>query len=481
MGLHRKLAVTFGALAFMALLIVGATLWANAQYASADAELRRHYTRSLNVQQVRSAIFRATEELSDAAFQREDDYREDFAVQIGMARRDLDQWAKLADRDEERQEVAGVREAFSAIVAQSERVFDAAEEGRIGAARRLYESRLDQLELDRFEVLTDRAVASDRRRRTVVRDTVTGTRRTGQLVLLIAAFATVSLVLLIGAYLASDVFRPLGRLREALTRVRRGDRSVRLDDGRGDELGEIQREFDRMVHALSEREAQSALLRGTGEAGEDDGGPAGGLPSRLALHRLVARLQARVAALDEHPERSDAVVRDLDDLVHTIGRMTQMGFPLDLDLARVDVSTLLHEVAERFRDDLIRRDVRLELAPSPSLDAVLADRLKLRAVLSELVDNALAALPERGGSLGLRAQPSADGTSATIDVVDDGQGVEVRIDALLAGHDGNGTEGGISVGLASSRAIVEAHGGRLLVDSRPGRGTLVRVELPTAD
>lgn len=481
MGLRRKLTVAFGALAFMALLIVGVTLWSTDRYEAADTELQRHYNRSLAVQRVRAATFRGTEELADAVFQREQDFRQDFERVTAPARRDLATWSRLADREEERRQVKAVRDAFGVILEQSDRVFDAVETGRVDDARRLYEGQLDQVQLDRFEQLTDRAIADDRRRRRTVREAVADTRRTGQLVLLIAAFATVSLVLLIAAYLASDIFRPIGRLRDGLERVTRGDRSVRLDDGRADELGRAQRAFDAMVDAVAHREAVTTAMGADATAPDEDanGGQSAVLPSRLALHRLVAGLRTRVAGLDEHPEGRDAVIRDLDELVRAVARMTEIGFPLDLELARIDVGPLLHEVADRYRDDLIRRGISLEIAPSPRLDAVLADRLKLREVLAEIVSNALAALPERGGAIGLRAQLSADGTQALIDVADNGDGVDAPVEALMDGRDDD--DGRVAVGLPSSRAIIEAHGGRLLIDSRPDGGTLVRIELPFAD
>ena len=482
MGLRRKLTVTFGALAFVALLIAGVSLWAGARYTSADEELPRHYERSVIVQRVRAATYRAGEELSDALFQRERDFREDFEQRIAPARRDLAVWARLADTGDERREVTEVRGAFRVVVVQSIRVFDAVEEGRVDSARRLYEGRVDRRDLERFERLTDAAVAQDQRRRQVVRASVDETRRTVQLVLLLAVFSAVALVLLIAAYLSADVFRPLGRLGAAFDRVARGDRDVRLDDGRSDEIGALHRGFDEMVEAVSHREALASIGGGGEHAnGGANGAGAAGLPSRVALHRLVTSLRSQVASLDGDGGSPDRILRDLDALVGSIGRMTELGFPLDLQLARVDLAVLLHEVADRFREDLARRGVRLELAPSPDLRPVLADRLKLRAVLAELVGNALQALPERGGAIGLRAGLSDDGAHAVIDVADDAGGIDGPVDALLSGGDRAGGDGDTAVGLPSSRALVEAHGGRLLVDSRPGEGTLVRIELPLGD
>ena len=478
MRLRRKLAITFGALAFMALLIVGVTLWANARYREADEELERHYTRSLAVQRVRAATFRAFKELPDAVFLGDRDARAEFERLVAPARADFERWARLADTEQERTEVTRVRRAAASLAADARRVFRAVEGGRTEAARRLAEGTLEQ-DLAGFERLTDAAVAEDQRKRQVIRADVAGTRSTGQLVLLLSAFGAISAVLLLGAYLSADLFRPLGRLREGLDRVSRGDREVRLDEGRHDELGEVQRSFDAMVGALATRESLLELgADGDGTAGGDGAGPGRAdvaVPSRVALHRLVQRLRARVAQLDGNGD-GDAAARtaELDELLRAVGRMTELGFPLDLDLARVDVRALLHDVLDRFRDELVARAVGVELAFDPAIDTVLADRPKLREVLGELVRNALDALPERGGRLGLRARAVADEELVALEVADDGPGVG-DLDELLGGGDDGDRP---LVGLPSSRAIVEQHGGRLELASRPGAGTLARVLLP---
>ena len=68
-------------------------------------------------------------------------------------------------------------------------------------------------------------------------------------------------------------------------------------------------------------------------------------------------------------------------------------------------------------------------------------------MLHELVENALAALPERGGQFGLRATPTADGEGFSLEVADNGSGV--------------------NAGLHLSRAVAEAHGGTFVVESEP--------------
>jgi PAS domain S-box-containing protein len=100
----------------------------------------------------------------------------------------------------------------------------------------------------------------------------------------------------------------------------------------------------------------------------------------------------------------------------------------------------------------------------------------LREALTNLIFNAVDALP-RGGSIELAAR--REGARAVVTVVDDGVGMsaEVKARALEPFFTTKG-ERGSGLGLAQVFGIVERHGGALSLDSRPGFGTTVRIELP---
>lgn len=106
------------------------------------------------------------------------------------------------------------------------------------------------------------------------------------------------------------------------------------------------------------------------------------------------------------------------------------------------------------------------------------DRLKLREALAELLRNALDALPERGGHLGLRSRLSEDGAELLIEVADDGAGAEQSLIDAAFDLAGDGEEGQPHTGLTLTKAIVEQHGGSFGIESEPGEGTYARMQLP---
>jgi signal transduction histidine kinase len=143
----------------------------------------------------------------------------------------------------------------------------------------------------------------------------------------------------------------------------------------------------------------------------------------------------------------------------------------------------LHEVLLRFHDEFVERNINFEIRIAPKVENAIVDRLKLREVLAELVRNALSALPERGGHLGIRTFLSNSTTGKPqlmIEVADNGVGIEQPLieQAFITVENSNSNNHRPMVGLKLAKAIIEQHGGALKIDSQASIGTLVQVQLP---
>lgn len=107
----------------------------------------------------------------------------------------------------------------------------------------------------------------------------------------------------------------------------------------------------------------------------------------------------------------------------------------------------------------------------------------MQRVLSNLVQNALRHTP-RGGEVRLRAGLVDGGRAVEVEVRDTGEGIapeeQARVfEPFYRGERSRVREGGgAGLGLAIARGIVEAHGGRLTLESAPGRGSAFRFTLP---
>ena len=127
-----------------------------------------------------------------------------------------------------------------------------------------------------------------------------------------------------------------------------------------------------------------------------------------------------------------------------------------------------------------QKGVALQSAIADSTPTVLADPVKLSWVMSNLIGNAMRYTPS-GGTITVSS--AADGHTVRVQVSDTGTGVAPEIrDHLFERYtqwSANGSEpGSAGLGLAIAKEIVEAHGGRIFVDSTVGLGTCFTVELP---
>jgi nitrogen fixation/metabolism regulation signal transduction histidine kinase len=326
----------------------------------------------------------------------------------------------------------------------------------------------------------------------VIRASNENTRRTARVVLFVVAFGTIALVLLLAAYLASDLFKPLKELEKALKRTAEGDYNQELHDSREDEFGAVNRAFNRMVKTIARREK----LVGDGESAEDAKLGFNSFTSKMTIHRLVAQMRLRILELnrqlnktetdvDEKENKNekteqpiaekvnlDALVDNLENLSQAIVRVTDFSFPLDITLSKTDVRALLYDTLLRFHNELSRRGISFELEVDKEIKFATLDHLKIREAVSELVRNALKALPDTGGKLGLRAR--LEDTDLLIEVADNGAGA----DNLSIEDEDLQKQRDYRTGLKLTKAIVEQHGGKIKINSEPGEGTFVQMALP---
>ncbi len=155
-----------------------------------------------------------------------------------------------------------------------------------------------------------------------------------------------------------------------------------------------------------------------------------------------------------------------------------------LDLAAVDLSLLVEDVAGKYRERAAKGDLTLDLDADEATPAIEADERKLRQALGNLVSNAIKFTPP-GGRVRLSVS-AGDAGDARIAVTDSGIGMtedEVARALTPFGQADSGLDRryeGSGLGLTLAQALVTLHGGRLTVTSEPGAGTTVTLHLPAA-
>jgi signal transduction histidine kinase len=290
---------------------------------------------------------------------------------------------------------------------------------------------------------------------------------------------TLSIVVLAltGGWLATQsAMQPIRRLTQAVRRIiatGRTDERVPAG-GQDDAIRELTVLFNAMLDKIEGlvRSMRGALdnvshdlrtpltrLRGTAElalAGPDD-------------------LERYREALADCVEESDRVMVMLNTLMD-ISEAESGAMPLKRE--RVLLADVIDRAVELYRDVADARKVTLHIESESDVSAF-ADRVRLEQVAANLLDNALKYTADGGDVFVTVAR---EGERATLTIRDTGIGIPAgelpRIWDRLFRGDASRTERGLGLGLSLVKAVVEAHGGTVTVDSEPARGSTFVVSLP---
>ena len=152
---------------------------------------------------------------------------------------------------------------------------------------------------------------------------------------------------------------------------------------------------------------------------------------------------------------------------------------LRLSYSAVSLDRELQELCEIYQPRASERGIKLELHIGEEFVTIPADTIRLHRALGNLLDNAIKYSRENG-----TVSVSSWSTDQEIMVKIEDQGVGIDPTDLpyifVPFHRGNSTDAnkGFGIGLASVKAIVEGHGGRVLVESKPNEGSVFTVILP---
>jgi len=298
-------------------------------------------------------------------------------------------------------------------------------------------------------------------------------------------WATVFLALVAGLLaswlIARDLARPLTELRHAMAVVGAGDLEHPIVPRSSDEVGELARAFARMTEQLRQSRAQLVQSEKLASIGQMAAAVAHGLRNPLASLRAAAQLARHRVDAPAARDQLDAIVEQVDRLDLRIAHLLQFSRPAAFHPLRESVRTLVDGALAGFTELLRQRSVELAVRAPATLPEIQVDPMRLEQALTELVSNALDAMPQ-GGRLDVttRAEPGASGAGVVVEVTDSGPGIAPEILPNLGEPFFTTRPEGTGLGLAIAKRYVEEAGGRLEITSALGRGTTVRIWLPGA-
>jgi two-component system, OmpR family, heavy metal sensor histidine kinase CusS len=289
---------------------------------------------------------------------------------------------------------------------------------------------------------------------------------------------TLTLSGLFSYLIARGVFRPVAQLTQAASRIRASDMTARVQEaGWPIELNLLAREFDAMLSRLEE--SFGRLTRFASDLSHELRTPINNLrgETEVALSRPREPEEYR-RVLESGLEECSRLSRLIDTLLF----IAKTDNPAQgIRKQNVDAARECQRVAEFFEAMAAERDVMILVRGTGLL---LADPELLRRALANLIDNAVRHTPS-GGHVDLTVRASATG-GTEIEVRDDGSGIPAehlsrvfeRFYRSEKSADQAHATSGFGLGLAIVKSIMDLHGGKVLVESRPGQGTAVTLRFP---
>ncbi|MCX5891197.1 MAG: ATP-binding protein [Deltaproteobacteria bacterium] len=318
----------------------------------------------------------------------------------------------------------------------------------------------------------------------------------------------VAILALAAAWFGADLFiiRPVRILRGVTERLAAGNLTVRSGpDYPVGELGLLAQSFDQMADSLQGREAE--------------------------LKRVVAELQQRVGELRERTAQLEAANRELEAFTYTVSHdlraplrsmggfarvlledcadnldadgqrylniihqeARKMGQLIDdllaltrlgrkeMNLVLIDMADLVQVVFAELKTSYMERKLQIDIQPLP---AALADRVMMRQVLANLLQNAIKFTKGREPAL-IEVSGRSEELENVYCVKDNGVGFDMKyvhkLFEIFQRLHPEGEYGGTGVGLAIVKRVIDRHGGRVWAESKVGEGATFCFSLPSAD
>ena len=290
----------------------------------------------------------------------------------------------------------------------------------------------------------------------------------------ISALIIVLIAIVLGYYFLSYIVSPLNNLSKAISRITEGDMDVQVSINSEDEINNLAENFNKMSRKLSEAKKWRSQL--TADIAHEIRTPITTIQGELeAILDGVYPLEiGTIKNIYQDTVILSSIVEDLQ-LLESFEVSTKL-----LNLKNENIYTILDNVFTSFKSSALDKKILLVKKYDDDIPMIKLDERRIRQVLNNLLANSIRYSP-RESKIIIAAQLvlKDDKKELVISVKDSGIGIEeehlpmifdrfYRVDTSRSR-----SSGGSGLGLSISKTIIEAHGGRIIAESTPGKGTII--------
>lgn len=293
--------------------------------------------------------------------------------------------------------------------------------------------------------------------------------------LIIAGLCSAAIAFVVGLFLSRRILRPVEALTDAAKRMGKGDLKQRVQIKGSDELSELGQTFNSMADALERTEELRRNL--VSDVAHELRTPLTSIRCQLEAMQDGLALPNRetINSLHEETLQLARLIEDLQDLA-----LAEAG-QLRLELQPVSIAEQAAQAVKTLAPLARERNVKIELSMPDQLPTVIADAIRIRQIITNILHNAIIHTAHKGRII---IAANHQGCELNVQVSDTGEGIPAEylphiFDRFYRTDQSRSRmTGGSGLGLAIVRQLVELHGGRVWAESKPGQGTAIHFTLP---
>lgn len=289
------------------------------------------------------------------------------------------------------------------------------------------------------------------------------------------------LVVITAIFLSNRVTAPLQLIREKLSRIRLGKKNEIIEWKGSDEIADLIGEYNRMVSELAESadrlarsERESAWREMAKQVAHEIKNPL--TPMKLSTQLLKRAWDDKAPEFDQRIERfTNNLIEQIDSLSHIATEFSNFAKMPKMSPETVDLSIILQSIVDFHQGE---EEVEINLnCQEHQACWVYTDKEQLLRVFNNLIRNAIQAIPEqKQGKIDIRM--SREKKSYIVAIQDNGTGISDELKEKIFSPNFTTKNGGMGLGLALVKNIVEGSSGKIWFESTVDQGTTFFIQLP---
>ncbi len=291
----------------------------------------------------------------------------------------------------------------------------------------------------------------------------------------LVAVAIVLFSVMSGMYFVRSIVRPIRDIEASAARISKGQFGVRIENNYNDELGRLCDTINNMARELGKsEELKNEFISSVSHELRTPLTAIKGWAETMNGTRDKSTIQKGTRVILSETERLYGMVENLLDF----SRLQQSDIKLTKE--KLDLVAEIGEAVIMFSPRCKQSGIELEYKEPEEIIAVMADKSRLKQVMVNLLDNAVKYTPA-GGKIQVIVDYRPKSNAVSVSVLDNGKGIHREdIDKVTEKfYKGRGAKRGSGIGLALVNEIIDAHGGRFVVQSEYGKYTQMTFTLNT--